>query len=106
MPTLTPQQTAILERLLARGFVPSSFPLYPNCIGMTRGNCAALLVPEGENRLRLFGEASYIVDGQLSVRVVRGGQDLYVWKRKELAVTPQREAEIEAFRRDLLALLA
>lgn len=105
MLTLTPQQTALLERLLAGGFVPSSFPLYPNCIGVKRGNCAALLAPEGDARMRLFGEPSYLVDGQLSVRVVRGTQEVYVWKRRELAVTVERAAEVEAFRRELLELL-
>jgi hypothetical protein len=106
MLTLTLQQTAILERLVQKGFQIVSFPLYTNGVGVMRGNCAALLAPEGDTGLRLFSEASYVVDGQLSVRVRRGGQDLYVWKKKELAVTTQREAEVAEFRRELLELLA
>ena len=105
MPTLSPQQSAILEKLLAKGFEFVSFPLYPNYIGVKKGNCAVLLTPAEGHTLRLFGEACYLVDGQLSVRVTRGAQKLYVWKKKELAVTPEREAEIAAFRRELEAHL-
>lgn len=106
MLALTPQQSALLEKLLQKGFTFASFPLYTDCIGVKKGNCAALLAPDGETGLRLFSEASYVVDGQLSVRVKRSGQELYVWKKKELTVTPEREAEVAAFRRELLELLS
>jgi hypothetical protein len=105
MLTLDPQQIAILERLLQNGFQPASFPLYTNCVGVKQGNCAALLAAGENGGLRLFGEPSYLLEGQLSVRVTRGTQKLYVWKKKELTVTPEREAEIEKFRRELLALI-
>ncbi len=106
MPTLGPQQTAILEKLLAKGFAFASFPLYPNYIGVKKGNCAALLAPVEQHALRMFGEACYLVDGQLGVRVTRGAQKLYVWKKKELAVTAEREAELVAFRQELSAHLS
>ncbi|HEV1993841.1 MAG TPA: hypothetical protein VGR03_05890 [Candidatus Acidoferrum sp.] len=106
MPALSPQQTAILEKLLAKGFEFVSYPLYPNYFGVKKGNCAALLAPQGSDAMRLFGEASYLVDGQLSVCVTRGAQALYVWKKKELAATPERAAEVDAFRRELLAQLS
>jgi hypothetical protein len=106
MPTLSAQQTAVLEKLLAKGFEFVSYPLYPNYFGVKKGNCAALLAPQGSVGMRLFGEACYLVDGQLSVRVTRGAQALYVWKKKELAVTPERAAEVEVFRQELLALLS
>jgi hypothetical protein len=106
MPTPSPQQTEILEKLLSKGFELASFPLYPNYFGVKQGNCAALLAPVADGGLRIFGEACYLVDGQLSVRVARGAQALYVWKKKELAATPEREAEVAAFRDELLRLLA
>jgi hypothetical protein len=106
MLTLNPQQAAVLEKLVEKGFQMVSFALYANCVGVKRGNCAALLAPQDGAGLRLFGEVCYLVDGQLSVRVVRGGQELYVWKKKELTVTAERAAEVAAFRRELLALLS
>jgi len=106
MLALTPQHTAILEKLLQKGFAFASFPLYTNCIGVKKGNCAALLAPDGDTRLRLFSEASYVVDGQLSVRVKRSAREFYVWKSKELPVTPERDAEVAEFRRELLELLS
>ena len=106
MPTLNPHQAAILENLLAKGFEFASFPLYPNYFGVKKKNCAALLAPEEGSGLRLFGEPCYLVDGQLSVRVTRGTQDLYVWKKKELAATPERAAELDAFCKELLVHLS
>ena len=105
MLTLDPQQTVILERLLQNGFQLASFPLYSNCVGVKKGNCAALLAPDEKGGLRLFSEPCYLLDGQLSVRVTRGARKMYVWKKKELAVTPESEAEIAAFQQELLGLI-
>ena len=55
--------------------------------------------------MRVFGAPSFLVDGQLGVRVTRGGQEFYVWKKKELPATPERMAEVEEFRTELLSLL-
>jgi hypothetical protein len=104
--TLTPQQAAILEKLLAAGFEFVGFPLYPNTVGVKKGNCAGLLSPVESAGLKVFGEPCYLLEGQLSVRVTRGAKKLYVWKKKELEATPEREAEVAAFRQELLQLLS
>ena len=105
MPSLSSQHIAILQKLLENGFEIVSFPLYPNSVGVRKGNCAALLSPQEGGGMRVFGAPSFLVDGELSVRVTRNGQEFYVWKKQELPATPERMAEVEEFRNELLSLL-
>lgn len=102
---LTPEQLALLEQLAARGFQVVSFPLYASAVGVRKGNCVALLRPAEGGRLRLFGEPSYLLEGNLTVRVTRGGRRWFVWKKKQLEATPERMAELERFTSELAHLL-
>jgi hypothetical protein len=45
------------------------------------------------------------VAGNLSVRLKRGASELFVWKKNELAATPEKLRELESFRRELAAIL-
>lgn len=96
---------AVLERLRQRGFAFAAFPLYAAYIGVKKGNCAALLAPQDGTTLKVYGEASFLVGGQLSVRVRRPGGEYFVWKQSELEATPERRRELEAFRAELEELL-
>ena len=98
---LTREQTAALERLHGAGFALVAFPLYASHVGVRKGNCAALLEAVPGGGMRIFGEPSYLVDGNLSVRVRRRDEWWFVWKKQELAATPARLAELEDFRREL-----
>jgi hypothetical protein len=102
MPDLTPQQTSLLEGLIATGFAIVAFPMYASAIGVRRGDCAALLVPVTGGGLKLQGEPCYVVNGNLAVAIFRGERKLYVWKKTEVAATPEREAELKSFRQDLV----
>ena len=104
MPELTPQQIKMLERLFAAGFRPIAIPPYENTLCVRRGNCAALLTPVANAGLRLLA-ATYIVDGNLSVKLKRGQGDVFVWKKKEMEATPERLKELESFRRELTSIL-
>ena len=98
---LSPQQIAILERLHARGFEIVAFPMYASCIGVRKGNCAALLAPVVPAALRVYGAASYLIAGNLSVRISGDGSDWFVWKKDKLEATPARLAELTAFSAEL-----
>ncbi|HXN24075.1 MAG TPA: hypothetical protein VOA41_15145 [Candidatus Dormibacteraeota bacterium] len=102
---LTPAQIATLERLLTAGFHPVKFPLYENAIGIAAGNCAALLKPTAEGALGLLAAPSFIIDNNLTVRIRRNGKHWFVWKKKELEVTAERQAELENFTARLESLL-
>ncbi|MBI3671103.1 MAG: hypothetical protein HY237_15150 [Acidobacteria bacterium] len=102
---MTPQQIALLERLAAHGFEIVVFPLYSSAVGVRKGNCAALLQPVAGGAMKLFAEPCYLVGGNLSVRVRQGGKQWFVWKKKQLEATPERQAELDRFAAELSAML-
>jgi hypothetical protein len=103
---LTPEQVALLEQLVAEGFQVVAFPLYASAVGVQKGNCAALLAPAEGGLLCLLSEPSYLLEGNLSVRVNRDRRQWFVWKKKQLEVTPERQGELERFAEELARALA
>jgi len=94
MNELSPQQVAILERLVSHGFVPVAFPLYANVVGLRKGSCAALLEPVARAGFRLFGEPCVLLEGNLTVRIKENGKSWFVWKKLRLEATPERMEEL------------
>ena len=105
MTELSPQQMEIVERLLAAGFRPIAIPPYESALCLRRGECAAILSPAPNGGLRVLAPPTYLVDGNLSVRLKRGAGEVFVWKKAELAATPERLRELESFRRELTDIL-
>jgi hypothetical protein len=105
MPELTPQQMKTFERLFAAGFRPMAIPPYESALCVRRGECAAVLTPVPDGGLRLLAPPSYIVDGNLSVRLKRGNSEVFVWKKKEIGATPERLVELAKFRQELTEIL-
>jgi hypothetical protein len=105
MPELTPQQMKTVERLFAAGFRPIAIPPYENGLCMRRGECAALLAPVANAGLRLLAAPTYIVDGNLSVKLKRGSGEVFVWKKTEIEATPERLKELESFRQEITSIL-
>jgi hypothetical protein len=105
MVELTPQQMQTLERLFAAGFRPIAIPPYESALCVRRGECAALLSPVVNGGLRLLASPSYLLEGNLSVKVKKGASEVFVWKKKEIAATPERLGELETFRKELTAIL-
>jgi hypothetical protein len=101
----TPQQIAILERLIAKEFSLVAFPLYANAVGVRKGSCAALLDPIANGGFRVFGEPCILLDGNLTVRITEKGKTWFVWKKQRMEATPQRLTELENFVADLKLLL-
>jgi hypothetical protein len=105
MVELSPQQMKIIERLFEAGFRPIAIPPYESAMCMRRGDCAAILAPVPNAGMKLLAPASYIVDGNFSVRVKRGNGEAFVWKKAELPATPERMKELDVFRRELMEIL-
>jgi hypothetical protein len=105
MVEFTPQQMQALQRLFAAGFRPIAIPPYESALCMRRGDCAAVLSPVPNGGLKLLAPPSYLVDGNLSVRIKRGAAEVFVWKKTELPATPERLRELELFRQELTDLL-
>ena len=98
---LTPKQAGVLQRILSLGFELIAFPVYPNHVGIRRGNCAALLAPTTPDTLRVFAEPAYLVDGNLSARITLDGHEYFIWKKERLEATAARRAELASFTTDL-----
>ncbi len=64
-----------------------------------------MLSPIPNGGLKLLAPPSYLVDGNLSVRLKRGPAEEFVWKKTELPATSERLQELELFRRELTDLL-
>jgi hypothetical protein len=105
MVELSPKQMQTIERLLEAGFRPLAIPPYESALCMRRGDCAAVLAPVPDGGLKLLAPATYLVDGNLSVRLKRGDGEVFVWKKNELAATPERLQELETFRVELGEIL-
>jgi hypothetical protein len=97
----TPEQIGILQRLQKRDFQIVAFPMYASHIGVRKGNCAALLAPIAAGGFSVFGAPSYLIGGNMSVTIVRGGQKWFVWKKERLEATLDRLAELSQFTTEL-----
>ncbi len=105
MVELTPQQMQMMERLFEAGFRPIAMPPYENALCLKRGDCAAVLAPLPNGGLKLLAPPSYLVAGNLGVKLKRGSGEVFVWKKNEVEATPGRLEELERFRRELIQIL-
>ena len=105
MVELSPNQMQIIERLFTAGFRPVAIPPYENALCMKKGECVALLAPVPNGGLRLLAAPSYLVNGNLSVKLKRGAGEVFVWKKQEIAATQERLSELQSFRRELSEIL-
>jgi hypothetical protein len=105
MPELTPQQMRIVERLFAAGFRPIAIPPYESALCVRRGECVAVLTPVPNGGLRLLAPPSYMVAGNISVRLKRGKGEVFAWKKNEIDATAERLAELATFREALTKIL-
>ena len=105
MVELSPLQMQVLERLVKAGFRPIAIPPYESAICLRKGNCIAALAPVANGGLKLLAPATYLVDGNFSVKLKRGPGEVFVWKKREVEATPERLDELEAFRTELQGIL-
>jgi len=103
MVELTPQQMQMMERLFEAGFRPVAIPPYENALCLKRGDCAAVLAPVPNGGLKVLAPPSYMVVGNLSVKLKRGPGEVFVWKKNEVEATPDRLEELSRFKRELNA---
>jgi hypothetical protein len=98
---LSLQQIGILERLRSQGIDIVAFPMYESYVGVRKGNCGALLKPDGTHGFSLYGEPSYLVAGQPSALTIQSDGNWFMRKKDKVAATPERTAELDAFAAEL-----
>jgi hypothetical protein len=102
---LTEGQMRMVERLLAAGFRPIAIPPYESALILRKGECVALLGPVENGGLKLLAPVTFLVDGNLSVRLKKSTGDVFAWKKKEVAATEEKLRELEEFRVELAGIL-
>jgi len=102
---LSPRQMQVMERLFAAGFRPIAIPPYESALCMRKGNCAAVISPVPNGGLKLLAPPSFLVDGNLSVKLRRGDKEVFVWKKKEVEATAEKLSELGDFRKELTDIL-
>ena len=95
----------VVERLFGAGFRPIAIPPYDSALIMRKGECVALLGPVGNGGFKLLAPVTFLVDGNLSVKLNRGKGEVFVWKKKEVAATEEMLKELEEFRVELVRIL-
>ena len=105
MNEFSPQQMAILQRLIAKEFVLVAFPLYANAVGVRKGSCAALLNPVANGGFNILGEPCILLDGNLTVRIKEKGKTWFVWKKQRVEATSELVSELEKYVAELRLLL-
>jgi hypothetical protein len=102
---LTEGQMRVVERLFGAGFRPIAIPPYESALIMRKGECVALLGPVENGGLKLLAPVTFLVDGNLSVRLKKSSGDVFVWKKKEVVATEEKLKELEEFRVELVGIL-
>ena len=105
MVELSPRQMQVMERLFEADFRPIAIPPYESALCIRKGNCVAALAPVPNAGMKLLAPASFMVDGNFSVKLKRGLGEVFVWKKKEVEATPERMRELESFRAELQKIL-
>ncbi|MGH9715779.1 MAG: hypothetical protein ACRD4R_03485 [Candidatus Acidiferrales bacterium] len=102
---LTAQQVSVLDRLRTNGMDIVAFPMYESLVGVKKGNCAALLSPSESGGFRLYGQPSYLIDGQLSAHTIQTDGHWFVRKGEKLEASAERRKELDAFAAELAQVL-
>ena|SRR5689334_25241651 len=95
----------ILQSLYLAGFELQTFDRFPRAIGVTKGNCIALLEPGG-NGLRFIGRPGWRLGEVLGVLTTQGGRRVFQAKDQFLEATPERLKQLQEFEAELEAFLS
>ncbi|HXE74226.1 MAG TPA: hypothetical protein VNN18_01140 [Candidatus Xenobia bacterium] len=102
---LTDAHLPLLQALSAAGFELVALPRFPGYVAAKKYDCAVLLEPLEDGGLRRFTAVGYLIEGNLAVRVQKGGEEWFVWKARQVRATPELLAAVRQFEADLAASL-
>ncbi|MGH9804733.1 MAG: hypothetical protein ACRD4D_06150 [Candidatus Acidiferrales bacterium] len=102
---LTPAQLESLRRFTTEGFEIVRFQYFESQVGLRKYGCAALLAPQPDGTFRLAAAPTVIIEGHLSARVERGGEEWFVWKTHRVRATPELQDALQRIESELRSLL-
>jgi len=94
-----------LQRIYLAGFELQTFDRFPQCIGVVRDGCVALIVP-GVEGLQMLGTPGWRMGEAIGVLVEKDGRQVFQYKHEIVEATPERLELLRQFREDLKQLLA
>lgn len=100
-----PDPAKQLQAIYLAGFEIETFDRFPTAVGVTRGNCIALVQPT-EVGLKLIGQPGWHMGEVLGVLVERSGKRVFQAKSELVEATAERLTELEDFSRELDALMS
>ncbi len=101
---LTPDQIAVLEKLVRAGFTFVSFEKYARFVGVQKEGFAALLDP-ADRKLRVFSQIGYRMGDEIGMLVERRKGKAFVCHGQTVAATPKLLKAYRRFRAELQHLL-
>ncbi len=99
-----PDSAEQLQRIYIAGFELQTFERFPKCIGVTRGDCVALLVP-GVDGLQILGTPGWRMGEAIGVLTEKAGRKVFQAKEEIVEATPERLLALQRFRSELVELL-
>ena len=90
----------MLQKLFVAGFDIQSFDRFPRVIGISRGDCIALLEPD-TNGLRLVGRPGWKIADAIGVLTTHDGRSVFQWKDHVVEATSERLKALQDFEREL-----
>jgi hypothetical protein len=93
-----------LQRIYLAGFDLQTFERYPKCVGVSRDNCVALLVP-GVDKLQMLGSPGWRMGEVMGVLTEVQGRKVFQAKAEIIEATAEKIETLNRFRTDLTALL-
>ncbi len=94
-----------LQKIYLAGFELQTFERFPKAVGVSKGNCIALLTatPSG---LTTIGTPGWKMGEVLGVLTEVQGRKVFQAKSDVIEATPERLAELQRFREELEHLLS
>jgi hypothetical protein len=99
-----PNPAEQLQRIYLAGFGLQTFDRFPQCVGVFRDSCIALLVPS-RNGLQMLGTPGWRMGEAIGVLVEREGRQVFQAKQEVVEATLERLETLRCFRADLEELL-
>jgi hypothetical protein len=99
-----PDSAQQLQQIYLAGFELKTFDRFPECVGVVRDNCIALLVP-GPDGLQMLGTPGWQIGEVMGVLTEVRGRQVFQAKQEIVEATLERLEILRRFREELAELL-
>lgn len=100
-----PDSAEILQSLYIAGFDVQTYERFPRAIGISKGECIALLEPDANAGLRVIGRPGWKIGDGIGVLTSHAGGSVFQWKNHVVEATPERLKTLQDFERELMCTL-